>query len=254
MSFMGRSEYDRDVGTWSPEGRLFQIEYAMEAIKLGSTALGLVTKDGVLFAVEKKLPNKLMVPSSMEKVFEIDSHMGCAMSGLIADARTLVDHARNECQSHWFTYNEDMDVQSCVHSISDLALDFSDVSDGRRKKTMSRPFGCSLLVGGVNQSTGEAQLWLSDPSGTYTKYKAAAIGSAQEGATSVLATSYKDNMTLAQGEELCLNVLRQMMEEKMTSVNVEIASVTNKDRKYHLYSTAEVDAVINRLPANTLPM
>merc|ERR1719181_1741430 len=107
----------------------------MEAIKLGSTAIGLVTKEGTVLAVEKKIPNTLIVPSSMNKVFEIDSHLGCAMSGLIADARTLVDHARNEAQNHWFTYNEKISVESCVTSISELALDFShDRNDGDRKR------------------------------------------------------------------------------------------------------------------------
>merc|ERR1719379_969149 len=123
---MGKSEYDRGVSTFSPEGRLFQVEYAIEAIKLGSTAVGITTKEGVVLAVEKRIISPLVEPSSIEKVLEIDLHMGCAMSGLTADARTLVDHARVEAQNHWFTYNERIPVESCVHAISDLALDFAD--------------------------------------------------------------------------------------------------------------------------------
>ena len=93
-----RSEYDRGVNTFSPEGRLFQVEYAIEAIKLGSTAVGIQVKEGVILAVEKRLTSSLLVPNSVEKIMEIDKHIGAAMSGLIADARTLVDHARVEAQ------------------------------------------------------------------------------------------------------------------------------------------------------------
>merc|ERR1711972_1279496 len=146
---MGKSEYDRGVNTFSPEGRLFQVEYALEAIKLGSTAIGIRTNEGVILAVEKRLTSPLIEPSSIEKILEIDTHMGCAMSGLTADARTLIDHARVEAQARWFTYNERMPIESCVNSVADMALDFSD-SDKDRKRVMSRPFGVALLVGGVD--------------------------------------------------------------------------------------------------------
>merc|ERR1711871_704331 len=96
--FLTRSEYDRGVNTFSPEGRLFQVEYAIEAIKLGSTAIGIQTSEGVVLAVEKRLTSTLLEPNSVEKIMEIDQHLGCAMSGLMADARTLVEKARTESQ------------------------------------------------------------------------------------------------------------------------------------------------------------
>lgn len=89
--FLTRSEYDRGVNTFSPEGRLFQVEYAIEAIKLGSTAIGISTSEGVVLAVEKRITSPLMVPSTIEKIVEVDKHIGCAFSGLMADARTLID-------------------------------------------------------------------------------------------------------------------------------------------------------------------
>uniref|UniRef100_A0A061QUN9 Proteasome subunit alpha type n=1 Tax=Tetraselmis sp. GSL018 TaxID=582737 RepID=A0A061QUN9_9CHLO len=98
--FLTRSEYDRGVNTFSPEGRLFQVEYAIEAIKLGSTAIGVWTKEGVVLAVEKRITSPLLEPKSIEKVMEIDSHIGCAMSGLTADARTLIEHARVQTQAN----------------------------------------------------------------------------------------------------------------------------------------------------------
>jgi len=251
---MGKSEYDRGVNTFSPQGRLFQVEYALEAIKLGSTALGIRTNEGVILAVEKRVTSPLIDPSSIEKILEIDVHMGCAMSGLTADARTLIDHARVEAQNHWFTYNERMPVESNVHAISDLALDFS--STGKKEKTMSRPFGVALLVAGVDPVEGPA-LWNTEPSGTYTKYMAAAIGSAQEGATSLLNEQYNKDMTLADAEILALTVLRQVMEDKLNSDTVELAQVkvmpNPKDVKFTLRNKEELEDIIRRLPAPTLP-
>lgn len=249
MSEAGKSDYDRSVCTWSPAGRLFQLEYAMEAIKFGTTAIGVRCKEGVILVVEKKLPNTLIVPSSMEKIFEIDHHIACATSGLLADARTLVDHARNEAQNHWFTYNEKFSVESSVHSIADLALDFADVGEGKRKKTMSRPFGVAMLVGGISNA-GEPELWMMTPTGVCTQYTAAAIGSAQEGATSLLKEQFApETMTLQEAEACAVGILRQMMEERMTTVTVEVASIRQDTGKYHVYTTAEIEAIINRLPA-----
>lgn len=251
MSFLSRSEYDRGVNTFSPEGRLFQVEYAIEAIKLGSTAIGIRTNEGVVLAVEKRLTSSLIDPSSIEKILEIDEHMGCAMSGLTADARTLVDHARVEAQAHWFTYNERMPVESCVHAVADLALDFSD-SDKDKKRVMSRPFGVALLVGGVDPVDGPV-LFNTDPSGTFTKYMAASIGSAQEGATSMLQEQYNKDMTIAEAETLSLTVLRQVMEEKLGSKNIEVATIRADTKKFRLYSQEELEDIIRRLPAPTLP-
>eukprot|EP00928_Gymnodinium_smaydae_P086686 TRINITY_DN710_c0_g1_i1.p1 TRINITY_DN710_c0_g1~~TRINITY_DN710_c0_g1_i1.p1 ORF type:complete len:263 (+),score=84.42 TRINITY_DN710_c0_g1_i1:96-884(+) len=250
MSIMGRSEYDRGVNTFSPEGRLFQVEYAVEAIKLGSTAIGIRTKEGVVLCVEKRITSSLIEASSIEKILEIDEHMGCAMSGLTADARTLVDHARVEAQAHWFTYNERMPVESCVHAIADLALDFSDTDN--KKRVMSRPFGVALLVAGVDPVDGPV-LFNTDPSGTFTKYMAHAVGSAQEGATNVIQEQYNQDMSLAEAETLALTVLRQVMEEKLSSANIELAVVPADTGKFKIYEKDALEGIISRLPARTLP-
>eukprot|EP01068_Selenidium_serpulae_P010309 Selendium_serpulae@DN5429_c0_g1_i2.p2 len=252
MSFTTRGEYDRGVNTFSPEGRLFQIEYALETIKLGSTAVGITTPEGVVLASERRVNNVVLLePKSIEKILEIDTHLGCAMSGLMADARTLIDHARVESQNHFFTYNERLSVESCVQTISDLALDFSDVRGSDRRKTMSRPFGVALLVAGVDD-TGPA-LWCTDPSGTNTRYDAAAVGSAQDGAESMLQEQYSKGMTLEKAEELALVVLRQVMEEKVTPSNVQIATIPISNKKFHVFSDEEVGEIINRLPPPAVP-
>jgi 20S proteasome subunit alpha 5 len=130
--FLARSEYDRGVNTFSPEGRLFQVEYALEAIKLGTTAIGVTTKEGVVLAVEKRIPSPLMEPESIEKIMEIDRHIGCAMSGLTADSRIIMEHARVTSQNHRFVYDEPIKVESLTQSVCDLALRFSDRDSDQR--------------------------------------------------------------------------------------------------------------------------
>lgn len=252
MAFMQKSEYDRGVNTFSPEGRLFQVEYAVQAIKLGSTAIGVRTKDGIILAVEKRITSPLIEPSSIEKILEIDHHMGCAMSGLAPDSRTLLDHARVEAQAHWFTYNEKMPIESCVHSISDLYLEFADDTREKKKKTMSRPFGVALLIGGVDPMDGPV-LFNTDPSGRMAKCSAWAIGSAQEGALSQLQEQYNKDMTIAEAEILAMTVLRQGMEDKMTNTNIEVAKITTANPIFTSYTQEELTALIDKLPVRTLP-
>lgn len=237
--FLTRSEYDRGVNTFSPEGRLFQVEYAIEAIKLGSTAIGIQTNEGVVLAVEKRVTSPLIEPASIEKVFEVDDHIGCAMSGLIADSRTLIDRARVEAQNHWFTYNEKMSVESVTQSVSNLALQFGD--DDADPGAMSRPFGVALLFAGIDRKG--PQLYHMDPSGTFIQYDAKAIGSGSEGAQQALQDVYHKSMTLKEACKSALTILKQVMEEKLNSSNVEMAMVT-PEKKFHMFSKEELEDVI----------
>mmetsp|Transcript_4813 Transcript_4813/g.6958 ORF Transcript_4813/g.6958 Transcript_4813/m.6958 type:complete len:245 (+) Transcript_4813:95-829(+) len=243
--YLTRSEYDRGVNTFSPEGRLFQVEYAIEAIKLGSTAIGIQTKAGCVLAVEKRLTSPLLDPTSVEKIAEIDSHIGAAMSGLVADARTLVDHARVEAQNHTFTYDEPIGVEALTQAVCDLALSFGEGRDGDSKKRMSRPFGVALLLAGYDDLEGP-QLFFSDPSGTFVRYKAKAIGAGSEGAQSNLEESYSESMTLEETENLALSTLKQVMEEKISTDNIELARVT-LEQGFHIASGEEVGKVLERL-------
>ncbi|KAI8529741.1 hypothetical protein RHMOL_Rhmol12G0248800 [Rhododendron molle] len=248
--FLTRTEYDRGVNTFSPEGRLFQVEYAIEAIKLGSTAIGLKTKEGVVLAVEKRITSPLLEPSSVEKIMEIDDHIGCAMSGLIADARTLVEHARVETQNHRFSYGEPMTVESTTQALCDLALRFGEGDEESMVDifylfsffSQSRPFGVSLLIAGHDENG--PSLYYTDPSGTFWQCNAKAIGSGSEGADSSLQEQYNKDITLKEAETIALSILKQVMEEKVTPNNVDIAKVAPT---YHLYTPSEVEAVISRL-------
>lgn len=185
---------DRGVNTFSPEGRLFQVEYAIEAIKLGSTTIGIATKEGVVLGVEKRVQSKLLEATSIEKIMEIDTHLGCAMSGLTADARTMIEHARVTSQNHAFTYDEEIRVSSVTQAVCDLALRFGESTEDD-DAMMSRPFGVALLIAGIDEKG--PQLYHADPSGTFVRYEAKAIGSGSEGAQGELQEKYKKVMMLS---------------------------------------------------------
>lgn len=247
--FMAKSEYDRGVNTFSPEGRLFQVEYAMQAVKLGSTAIGIRTKEGVVLAVEKRLTSPLMEASSVQKILEVDSNIGVAMSGLIADARTLVDHARVEAQNHRFTFDEPMPTAALTQAVCDLALSFGeDGQDRDNKNRMSRPFGVALLVAGIDDG-GEPQLFYADPSGTFAAYAAKAMGSGGEGAQSNLQDCYSENLTLEEAEVLALTTLKQVMEDRLTGENIDVATVT-KENGFRLCDGPSIQAIVARMDAN----
>jgi len=241
--FLTRSEYDHGVNTFSPEGRLFQVEYAIEAIKLGSTAIGIKTPEGVVLAVEKRVTSPLIIPQSIEKIVEIDSNISCAMSGLIADSKTLIDKARVEAQNHWFSYDEKMSVESVTQAVSDLALAFSDQDD--EVYAMSRPFGVALLFAGVDE-TGP-HLFHLEPSGTFLEYEAKAIGSGSEGAQQNLQDIYHKNMTLKEASKHALTILKQVMEEKLNATNIEMSTISAKDKLFHLFTKEEIEEVIKEM-------
>jgi len=199
------------------------------------------TNEGIILAVEKRVTSTLMEAKSVEKAMEIDSHIGTAMSGLIADARTLVDHARIEAQNHRFTYNEPIRTEALAQATCDLMLSFGESGD---EKKMSRPFGVALLLAGVDD-TG-AKLFFCDPSGTYVEYKAKAIGSGSESAQSSLTEEWSETMTLAEAELLAVKTLKSVMEEKLSAENIEVAKVTADG--YQLYSVETLADVVDRVP------
>merc|ERR1712066_1155264 len=218
--------------------------YAIEAIKLGSTAIGIQTSEGVILAVEKRITSPLMEPTSIEKIVEIDSHIACAFSGLTADSKTLIDRARVESQNHWFTYDEKMQVESVAQAVSNLAIAFGD-SDGDEIGMMSRPFGVAILYAGIDENG--PQLLHMDPSGTYLQFDAKAIGSGSEGAQQSLQEAYHKSITLKEATKTAFTILKQVMEEKLNETNVEAARVTKEG--FQLIKGEELEAIIKELDA-----
>eukprot|EP00033_Pygsuia_biforma_P001292 GCRY01001460.1.p1 GENE.GCRY01001460.1~~GCRY01001460.1.p1 ORF type:complete len:251 (+),score=37.11 GCRY01001460.1:77-829(+) len=244
--FLARSEYDRGVNTFSPEGRLFQVEYAIEAIKLGTTVIGIQTSEGVIVVAEKRINSTLLDARSIEKMFEIDSHIFCCLSGVVADSRLIVEHARVESQNHRFTFDEPITVGALTQSVCDLALRFAEDDD--EEDVMSRPFGIAMLFAGVDDKEGPV-LYYADPSGTFVRFLAKAIGAATEGAQTALQEQYDKSMTLDQAELLALSTLKEVMEEKMTPDNVDVGVIRADTKQYRLYEQADIERALQRLEA-----
>lgn len=192
--------------------------------------------------IEKRLTSPLLLPSSIEKVAEIDGHVFCAASGLSADAKMLVEHARVEAQNHRFKYNEALRVEALTQSLCDLALRFGE-SSGTDKPIMSRPFGVALLIAGKDD-TG-FRLFYADPSGTYTEYMARAIGSGSEMAQTALKDQYRPDMSLEDATLLAMGILKQVMEEKLEPRNVQAAVVSAAG--FRILKDEEVNSFAARL-------
>ena len=233
----GHMAYDRAITVFSPDGRLFQVEYAREAVKRGTTTVGVKFKDGVVLIVDKRLSSKLIEPESIEKIFKIDSHIGCATSGLVADARALVDRARIECQVNAFNYSEDIAVESLVKKICDFKQSYTQYGG-------VRPFGTEMLVAGIDAAG--PHLYETDPSGAMISYKAGAIGAGRNEVMEVFEKGFKENMTQTQAINLGLKGLTAVSENELKTEFVEVA-VINPEKEFHTLNSEEVGKAVKKI-------
>lgn len=208
--------YDRAITVFSPDGRLFQVEYAREAVKRGTTAVGVRSKSAVILLVDKRVSSKLVVAASIEKIFAIDKHVGCATSGLVADARALVDRARVEAQMNRVSYDEAIPVEVLAKRICDYKQSYTQFGGGR-------PFGTALLVAGVDESG--PRLYETDPSGALIEYKASAVGSGRPQAMEVLEAHYKEGLSTDDAIHLGVRALNAATEGKPNAEALEIAII-----------------------------
>ncbi|MBQ6219083.1 MAG: archaeal proteasome endopeptidase complex subunit alpha [Methanosphaera sp.] len=231
MQQFSTAGYDRALTVFSPDGRLFQIEYAREAVKRGTTSVGIVSKDGVVFAVDKKVKSKLVVPTSIEKIFKIDEHIATASSGLVADARRLVDIARRQAQVNRLQYHEPITVTGLAKYIGDLEQMYTQ-SGG------IRPFGISLIIGGV--SDDECRIYETDPSGALVEYKATAIGFGREKALELFEEKYNDELTIDEAIDLAIEGIYNATDGKAANDSVEISVVDKETAKYRKLGEDEI--------------
>ena len=222
--------YDRAITVFSPDGRLFQVEYAKEAVKRGATAIGLCASDGMALVAFKSIHSKLIVPESLKKIFEVDEHIAVTASGLIADARRLVEVARVDSQKHRITYGESPTVETIARSVCDLMQIYTQYGG-------IRPFGVSLLIGGYDT---ESRLFEAEPSGAMTAYKADAVGASKKEVDEILEKRYKETMVLDDVVKLAIDSLKRTQEEKLTIDNVEISLVSAKTKKHKSLTDKEV--------------
>lgn len=236
----GQMAYDRAITVFSPDGRLFQVEYAREAVKRGTTTVGLKFKGGVILIVDKRIASRLMEPKSIEKIFQIDHHIGCATSGLVADARILVDQARIIAQINKVTYDENMGVEDLVKRICDYKQNYTQYGG-------VRPFGTALLVVGVDD-VGE-HLFETDPSGALVSYKAGSIGAGRNAVMEVFEEQYQEGMSQDDAIVLGLRALKKATEEeKLNPKAVEIGLV-KRGENFRRLTDAEVEAYIGKANA-----
>ena len=218
--------YDRTIAVFSPAGRLFQVEYAKEAVKRGTTCLGIVFKGGVLFATVKPTTS-LMVTGSLEKIFQIDDHACAVASGLLADARILANQARVRAQIHRITYEEPMDIWSLARSIADR-MQISTLYAGLR------PYGVSFLMGGIDK-TG-IHLIEADPSGMLYEWFAYAIGRGAVLANKILKQKWKPNITEQEALKIALDIISKTEKEG----GVDVAVIRAEDSKFRKLSEEEI--------------
>jgi len=234
--------YDRAITVFSPDGRLFQVEYAREAVKRGTTSVGIKCDEGIVLVVDKRVSSKLVEPASVEKIYQIDEHIGAATCGLVADARVLVDRARVEAQVNRITYNEPIDVQTLVKKICDFKQLYTQHGG-------VRPFGVALLIAGVTEAP---RLFETDPSGALIEYKATAIGAGRNTVIEVFEEKYRDGLGLDGIIELALEALYKATENKISEENIEIAVIDSKAKRFKKLSTEDVkrriEEVLKKMP------
>ncbi|EFJ51391.1 20S proteasome alpha subunit F [Volvox carteri f. nagariensis] len=235
---MFRNQYDTDVTTWSPQGRLFQVEYAMEAVKQGSCTVGLKSDTHVVLATLKRSQSELS--SFQRKVFKIDDHLGIAIAGLTGDGRSLCKYMRNECINHRYVYESSMPVGRLVRLVADKAQVCT-------QRSWKRPYGVGLLVAGVD-SQGP-HLYSTCPSGNYYEYKAMAIGSRSQAAKTYLEKHF-ETFPGANLDELVQHSLRALQaslsEGELTDANCSVA-VVGKDLSFTVLEDQAVEPYITAL-------
>ncbi|HEU5119483.1 MAG TPA: archaeal proteasome endopeptidase complex subunit alpha [Candidatus Nitrosocosmicus sp.] len=223
--------YDRGITVFSPDGRLYQVEYAIETVRRGTLALGIKSTDGVILAVEEKT-RKLQISNVTQKIFQIDDHIGLAAAGYIPDARTQVDHARFFAQSNRLIYDEVVDVEGVAKNLADMAQQYTQYAG-------ARPFGVALILAGVDKNG--IGLYLTDPSGTYIGYDAVAIGAGSEQVTEHLEKNYKEDINLEKACILAIESIFMVSEEKTGTKHIRLAVIDSKTKSLRMMSSEEID-------------
>jgi 20S proteasome subunit alpha 6 len=254
---MNKSPYDTDVTVWSPQGRLFQVEYAMEAVKQGSCVVGLRSKKFAVIAAYRSRQSDFA--SYQQKIFPIDDHVGCAISGLTADGRVLHSFMRTECLNHRFVYEAPLNVGRLVNMISQSTLFVHLIThailESQRvtQRYSRRPYGVGLLVAGVD-STGP-HLYETCPSGNVYEYFAYALGDRSQSAKTYLEKHFesfdneeRDNLILhavrALSKSISLKTVAEASSNSPLTVDNCSVAIVGLDEEFHELSSEEKDGFL----------
>lgn len=231
--------YDRAITMFSPEGRLLQVEYAKKTVRQGSTAIGIICKDGIILVTDKRLIDKLIVPEATEKVFQIDDHIGATASGILSDARVLIERSQLKAQQHRVTYDSPIDVLSIVKDICDLKQ-ICTQSAGLR------PFGVSILIAGVDED-GTARLFETDPTGIFFQYMATAIGEGETDVEELLRRKYNKDLTMEEGLRLAVRALVKAIGESFTADRLDAVKIPLETKRYTKLTKSEVEKILTEV-------
>lgn len=231
---MASRGYDMTPTMYSPDGRIYQVEYAIETVKRGTLAIGIICSDGVIIAVEEN-PRALQVADVTQKIFQVDYHIGIAAAGYIPDARVQVDNARFFSQSSKLTYDEPVEVETVAKHLADQCHQFTQYSG-------VRPYGVALIIAGVDQKGGS--IYVTDPSGTYVSYAAVAIGAGSEEVTDFMEKNYKPEMSLEDGAALATAAINLKSEKKDGAKHLKMSWVKKDKKIFEKVSESEIEKFV----------
>lgn len=216
--------YDRAITMFSPDGRLLQVEYAKKTVRQGSTAIGMVCSDGVLFVADKRIVDKLVIPESVEKIFQIDDHVGATASGILSDARVLIERAQVKAQQNKVTYDSPIDTVSVVKDICSLKQ-ICTQSGGLR------PFGVSIIIGGIDVD-GTPKLYETDPTGIFFQFKATVIGEGEPEIEEFFYKEYSPKLSVEDGLKLALKALVNSVDKNIGVERIDAAYINSSEKKF----------------------
>ena len=235
--FTPSAGYDRAITIFSPDGRLYQVEYAIETVRRGTIAVGIKAKDGVVLCVEERV-KKLQDHRLSQKLFQVDDHIGVAAAGYVPDARILVDHARVISQNNRLLYDEPIDIETVARRLGDIAQQYTQYAG-------VRPFGVSLIIAGVDRNG--PSVFTMDPSGTYMSYDAIAIGQGSDQVNEFLEQNYNSDLALDEACNLAVKCMIKASEEKAESRNVKMVVVDVATKKLTRVSEEEVKNYLDKV-------
>ena len=232
--------YDKSLSIFSPEGTLSQVEYALEAVKKGGLSIGMIGKQCIILAAERKAVPKLQDQRTIRKINRIDSHISMTFSGIIADSRSLSDYARLESQS----FRDSLDIPPTVDNIAkQIAFKMQEYT----QRSGVRPFGISCIIAGFDEGKNEPKLYLTDPSGQVTMWKAGAIGKNSDKVLGILEEKYKDNMNEDEVLKCTIDAMLQYVEAG--SKNMEVA-VIKPGNSFSIVPDEKVEEIIKKVEAS----
>lgn len=230
--------YDRALTVFSPDGHLFQVEYAMEAVNKGTTAVGIRGKDVVVLGVEKKNVPKLQDPRPVKKIVMLDDHICAAFAGLNADARVLINKARVECQSHRLTVEDPVSIEYISRYVAGIQQKYT-------QKGGVRPFGVCMLMMGMD-TDGKPRLFLTEPSGIDSEWNANAIGRGAKTVREYLEKAWAAGLAQEEAVKLAVQALLEVVQTGATSMEI---AVMTQDAKVAYIPTERIQEIIAQIEA-----